>query len=111
MTKRIRHMGMTVTRSAHEGFHAKAPVLSPKQHAAMMKRMGVTEEQDEAWHRTHATLAEQRVKGLKQVNPFAVGGGFMAWCVEQGWLVQQRREYFATEDGVRQLRERFGISL
>jgi len=111
MAKRIRHMGMTITKSAHDEFHKHAPVLTPKQHAAMMKRMGVAMAQDEEWHRTHATLAEQRFRGLKRINPFAVGAAFLAWCVRQGWLVQQQREYFALKDGARELRNRFGIEL
>jgi hypothetical protein len=102
---------MTITKKQHDEFHSRAPVLSPKQHDAMMKRMGISKEQDAEWHRTHATLAEQRVKGLKPINPFAVGAGFLAWCVKQGWLVQQQREYFAHQNGARELRERFGIEL
>ncbi len=111
MAKRIRHMGMTITRKEHDDFHAKPPVLSRRQHDAMMKRMGVTKEQDEQWHRTHPTLAEQRVRGLKPVNPLLLGAGFLAFCVKQGWLVQQQREYFVKADGVRELRDRFGIEL
>jgi hypothetical protein len=104
-------MGMTITKKEHDEFHKNMPVLTPKQHAAMMKRMGITKAQDEEWHGMHSTLAEQRVKGLKRVNPFAVGSGFLAFCVRQGWLVQQQREYFALKDGARELRDRFGIEL
>jgi hypothetical protein len=111
MAKRIRHMGMTVTKKEHDEFHKNMPVLAPKQHAAMMTRMGITRKQDEEWHRTHATLAEQRVKGLKRINPFAVGAGFLAFCVREGWLVQQKREFFVQKGGARELRERFGIEL
>lgn len=76
--------------------------------------MTLTKEEDEEWHRTHSTLDEQRVRtteGMKGINPFAVGGGFLAWCVKQGWLVQRGKQYFATTEGARELRERFGINV
>lgn len=111
MSNRIRHMGMTLTKEKHERFHREAPELTPEQHDAFMKRLGVTKEQDEEWHRTHKTLHEQRAKETKSVNPFALGGGFVAWCLKQGWLVQRGKQYFATQEGARELRERFGIKV
>ena len=111
MAKRVKHMGMTITKEEHQDFHRDAPALTPKQHDAMMKKMGITKEQDEEWHHTHLTLAEQRAEGLKHINPFAVGAGFLAWCVKQKWLVQQGREYFALKEGVRELRKRFDIEV
>jgi hypothetical protein len=111
MAKRIRHMGITMSKKEHDQFHKGIPVLSPKQHNALMKKLGVTKEQDEEWHLTHLTLEQLRSKGLKPINPFVVGGGFLAWCVKQGWLVQQGKEYFAAKDGLRQLRERFEINV
>ena len=111
MAKRIHHMGMIVTKEEHGQFHSTAPALSTKQHDALMKKMGITKEQDEEWHRTHLTLAEQRAKGLKHVEASAVGAGFLAWCVKQGWLVQQDKEFFAPQDGIRELRDRFGITV
>jgi len=113
MGKRVHHMGMTLTKEEHDRFHKKPGELSPEQHDGLMRRLGITKEQDEEWHRTHLTLAEQRAqaRGLKKINPFSVGGGFMAWCVEQGWLVQRAKQYFATTEGVRELQKRFGIKL
>lgn len=113
MGKRIHHMGMTITKEQHDRFHKDAPCLTPERHDAFMKKLGVTKEEDEEWHRTHLTLAEQRAKaaGLKAIDPFAVGGGFLGWCVKQGWLVQRGKQYFATKDGARELRERFGIKM
>ena len=111
MAKKIHHMGMTISKKEHDAFHAHAPALTKRQHDAMMKRMGITKEQDEEWHRSHTTLAEQHVRGLKRVNPFVLGAGFLAFCVKQGWLVQQQREYFVRTAGARELRERFGIEL
>ena len=113
MGKRIHHMGMTLTKKQHDRFHKESPALTPEQHDALMKKLGVTKEQDEEWHRTHSTLDEQRSQaaGLKGINCFAVGGGFLAWCVKQGWLVQRGKQYFATQEGASQLRERFGIKV
>jgi hypothetical protein len=112
MGKRIHHMGMTLTRVEHDRFHQEKRDLTPEQHDSLMKKLGITREQDEEWHRTHLTLAEQRAQGMKALKgiiPFAVGGGFLSWCVEQGWVVQRGKQYFATKDGVRELRERFSI--
>lgn len=37
------------------------------------------------------------------VNPFAIGGAFLQYCVRQGWLTQQGRgramKYYITEAG------------
>jgi hypothetical protein len=114
MSKRIHHMGMTIGKKEHERFHEEAPSLTPKRHDAMMAKLGITKEQDEEWHRTHLTLDEQRAqagKGIKGINPFAVGGGFLGWCVKQGWLIQRGKQYLATREGVRELRKQFGIQV
>jgi hypothetical protein len=111
MSKRIHHMGMTLTRNEHEEFHKGAPDLSPKQHEAFMKRMGITKEQDEEWRRTHLTLGEQRAQGLIHVEPAAIGAGFVEWCVKQGWLVRRGTEYFASKEGDRELGARFDIAV
>ncbi len=111
MSERIRHMGMTMTKEEHRRWHEKHPTLTHKQHDALMKKLGVTKEQDEEWHRTHQTPDEERMKGTKSINPFAVSGGFLAWCVKQGWVVQQGKQYFATRKGARELRAQFDIKL
>jgi len=111
MSKRVHHMGMTLTKEEFERWHREAPPLTPEKHDALMKKLGVTKEEDEEWHRTHLTLHEQKMKGLKPVNPFAVGGAFLAWCVKQGWLVQKSRQYLATREGKRELRARFDIKV
>ncbi len=39
----------------------------------------------------------------KPINPFVIGGGFLTYCVKQGWLIMEgkgpRAKYFATEKG------------
>jgi len=114
MGKRIHHMGMTLTKEEHDRFHQEKRDLAPEHHDALMKKLGITKEQDEEWHRTHLTLEEQRAKGtkgLRGINPFAVGGGFLSWCVMQGWIVQRGKQYFVTKEGIRELRERFNINV
>ena len=111
MARKIHHMGMTMTKEEHDRWHDQAQELSPAKHAALMKKLGVSPEEDAEWHRTHQTLHEQRAKGKKGVDPFAVGGAFLAWCVKQGWLAQEGKQYFATREGVREMRERFQIKL
>jgi hypothetical protein len=112
--KKIHHMGMTLTKEEHDRFHKESATLTPEQHDVLMKKLGVTKEQDEEWHRTHLTLEEQRTAatvGLKEIHPFALGGGFLTWCVQQGWLVQRGKKYFATKEGARELHQRFGIKV
>ncbi len=109
MAKRIRHMGMIMGKDEHEDFHKNSPDLNSKQHEALLKRLGVTKEQDATWHRTHLTLGEQRARGLTHVEPAAVGAGFVSWCVKQGWLVQRGKETFASKEGIRELDARFEI--
>lgn len=78
----------------------------------MMAKLGITKEQDEERRRTHLTLDEQRAqsaKGFKGINCFAVGGGFLAWCVKQGWLIQRGKQHLATKEGVRELRRQLDI--
>ena len=114
MGKKIHHMGMTLTKDEHDRFHREPPTLTPERHDALMKKLGVTKEQDEEWHRTHLTLGEQRAlakTGMKRIDAFALGGGFLDWCVKQGWIVPRGDQHFATKEGARELRERFGIKV
>jgi hypothetical protein len=104
-------MGMTITKEEHKRWHSDAPQLTPEKHDSLMKKLGITKEEDEDWHRTHLTLREQKMKGLKPVNPFAVGGAFLSWCVKQGWLVERGKQFLATKDGERELRKRFAIEV
>ena len=45
----------------------------------------------------------------KPVNPFAVGGGFLVYCVGQGWLVQEGKgrnaKYYVTNEEKKELRK------
>ena len=50
----------------------------------------------------------------RPINPFAVGAQFLAYCVRQGWLVQEgsgmRARWYLTETGEEGLRT-FGINV
>jgi hypothetical protein len=109
VAKKIHHMGMTVTKKEADDFHKSAPILTPGQHEALMKRMGISKEEDEEWHRTHLTLAQLRTQGLREVDVAALGAAFLGWCVQQGWVVAQGKQYLASKEGARELGERFGI--
>lgn len=111
MAKRIHHMGMIVRKEAHDEFHNTAPDLSPKQHDSLMKRMGITKEQDEEWHRNHLTLGEQRARGLTQVDPVVIGRGFVDWSLKQRLLIQRGSQYFASKQALRELADRFEIAV
>ncbi len=58
-------MGMTLSKEAHDQFHRKSPTLSAEQHDVPMKKLGITREQDEEWHRTHLALAQQRAEAMR----------------------------------------------
>ena len=114
MSKRIHHMGMTLDKKAHDRFHRAAPELSPDKHAALMRKLGVTKEEDEEWHRNHLTLAQQRAlqpESVTPLNPASVGAAFLSWCVKQGWVAQRGRQYLVTPAGARELRDRFEIEV
>lgn len=111
MGKRIHHMGMIVQREDHHNFHKRAPELTPRQHDALMERMGITPEEDREWHRTHLTRGELRAQGLKHVDLYAIGTAFSEFCVRQGWMEHKGKDYLLNEIGVLELRGRFDISL
>jgi hypothetical protein len=41
------------------------------------------------------------------LNPYAIGGGFLAYCIKKGWLIKEgsgsKTRYFATEKGRKKL--------
>ncbi len=47
-------MKNNLTPEEHDAWHrAHPPVLNPAEHEALMRKLGVTKEQDAEWHRTH----------------------------------------------------------
>lgn len=55
------------------------------------------------------------MKTMQRVNPFAIGGAFVEYCVEKGYLVMDVMDhevkYYLTEEGEVNLKEEFGITL
>ena len=118
--KPIRHLGMTMTEEEHRRWHREhdGKKLTAKEHQELMKHLGVSPEQDRHWHRGQAagdgTSLAEPVPEEDPVNPFAIGGGFLEYCVKQGWLTRQGRgrstKYCVTKAGREALAE-YGITM
>jgi hypothetical protein len=117
--KVIRHMGMTMTEQEHRRWHQEheGKSLTPEEHEKLMEHLGVSREQDRQWHKAQKTgegeSSPEPVPDGDPVNCLAIGGGFLEYCVRQGWLIRQRRgratRYYVTEAGRGALAE-FGIT-
>jgi hypothetical protein len=114
VAKTIRHRGMTLTEKEHERWHrehpGKHPQISQADHDRMLGRAGGDEQRSRARHGARGERPEAAAIGA--INPFAVGGAFLEYCVTNGWL---RREgtgraatYFVTETGRVEL-PKFGV--
>ena len=115
MAKKIKHLGMEMTDEEHQKWHDGHREMIPAQHKALVKEMGVGEEEDKKWHEAHnAPHQTESDLGRKSVNPFAIGGGFLDYCIKQGWLIQEgkgrRAKYYATEEGENEF-IKFGITI
>lgn len=112
----IRHMGMILSEEEHRLWHEThdGQPLTPQEHRRLMKHLGVGEEADRKWHKANGRAPAEAVEPPEgePVNPFAIGGGFLEYCVRQGWLTRQGRgrgtKYYATEAG-RQALATYGI--
>jgi len=115
MGEKSRHMGMDLTEQRHEQWHSEHEDVNPEQHETMMEKMGISEEEDAKWHAANSGSTKSVDKaGENSVNPFAVGGGFLAYCVQQGWLREvgkgRHKKYYATDEGRIEL-AKFGIEV
>jgi len=112
----MKHMG--ITPEEDEKWHREHGPMTMEDHAkmaGMMERMGISKDEQEKWHKGQPDTRAQSVKSdAEPLNPFAIGGGFLAYCVKQGWLTQEgkgpKARYFATEQGRREL-ARFDIKV
>lgn len=109
MTKK-KHMGMNITEEEHRKWHEEHSEITPEKHKALMKKMGITEKEDREWHKTHKTLEETtKTPSRKPLNCFAIGGGFLDYCVKQGWLIREGKgrsvKYYATSEGKEELKK------
>jgi hypothetical protein len=117
--KTIRHMGMTMTEAEHRRWHQEheGQRLTATEHQKLMEHLGVRPEQDRRWHQAQA--ADNSASGTDPapegdlVSPFAIGGGFLDYCVRQGWLTRQKCgravKYYVTQTGRAALAE-YGIT-
>jgi hypothetical protein len=104
--KRIRHMGMTLSEEEHRRWHQSHPTgkLSAKEHERLIASLGISPEEDRRWHEAPGAgkTAEAAEIGTP-VNCFAIGGGFLKYCVRQGWLIEQgsgrKVKYLVTQAG------------
>jgi hypothetical protein len=113
MVKKVKHMGMTMTEEEHEKWHKEHGEMTPAEHEDLTRNMGISEKEHEEWHKKHGVpLEPQGETGQKPINPYAVGGGFLSYCVKQGWLIQEGKgrntRYYATKKGQEEL-AKFGI--
>jgi hypothetical protein len=89
------------------------PTMSLEDHAEFLDKMSISPEQDEALRKRpgHPKVA---VQNQLVVDPFVIGGSFVNFCVEQGWLVIEgtgrQIKYLATEEGRQHLLE-LGIKI
>ena len=107
--KLIRHMGMTMTEEAHRKWHAEheGKELTEAEHRQLMEHLGISAEEDRKWHAAQPSSPEDAAGDSAPpedpVNPFAIGGAFLQYCVERGWLIQQgggrAMKYYVTEAG------------
>jgi hypothetical protein len=119
--KTIRHMGMRMTEEEHRRWHEQhkgKKDLTPAEHAKLRKCLGVSEKEDRKWHESHGPGAlsspvETAAEEAKPVSVFAIGAGFLMYCVKQGWLTQRglgrAAKYYVTGPGRKAL-ARFGIT-
>jgi hypothetical protein len=116
--KVIRHMGMTMTEQEHRKWHQEheRKGLAPEEHRRLMERLGISETQDRQWHEGQGSSPEGPVAPAGETGPvncFAIGGGFMDYCVRQGWLIRRGRgraaKCYVTEAGRAALAE-YGIT-
>ena len=101
---------MEMTDEEHKKWHDGHQKMTPAEHKAFMKKMGISEEDDKKWHEAHnEPKRTESTLGLKSVNPFAIGGGFLDYCIKQGWLILEKKgrqvKYYITKEGEKGLRK------
>jgi hypothetical protein len=81
-----------------------------------IRHMGISSAEDRKWHEAQGAAAnkpDEATPEERSVNCFAIGGGFLDYCVKQGWLIRQKHgkatKYYVTEVGRKALAD-FGIT-
>ena len=115
MARKTQTTAMTPEERKHREWHHDHAEMDSEAHDILMKRLGVTEQEHEVWHRLHRIPMSQDEKGERvPVDIPSFGARFIEHCVSKGWLVQEGRghhsRYYPTREGKLALRE-FGIDL
>lgn len=105
---------MDLTEEEHTKWHAKHSGMTPEEHENFLREMGISEEEDKKWHETRGILTKTLETADKIVNPFAIGGGFLTYCIKKGWVIKKGKgrtaKYFATNEGRKELKK-FDINI
>ncbi len=109
MAKKRTHIGEDITEEDQRKLHEEHKQISPTEHPTLMRAMGISDAEDEAWHNAHGPVPlSQPAPERKSINPFAVGGAFLDYCVKQKWLIREgtgrSAKYYPTEAGIKELR-------
>lgn len=115
MEKKFEHFGMEMTEAEHEKWHKEHREITEQEHRELMEKMGVSEAEDNKWHEEYDVPKSGLKKtAAKLVNPFAIAGGFLDYCIKQGWLIQEGKsrgaKYYVTQEGEKGLKK-FGINI
>ena len=112
MAKKVKHMGMMLTEAEHDRWQ-KRPALTPAEHRALMKKMGVSKEQDEAWHKEHGPPPISSKKSRRKPRELFCHRRWLPRLLRQAGLadpkgVGRAARYFAAKEGKKELKK-FGI--
>ena len=115
MARKTETTAMSPEERKHRDWHHDHVEMDTKAHEALMRRLGVTEQEHEIWHRLHRIPMERDEEGARQVlDPNVIGAGFVEHCISRGWIIREghghRARYYPTEEGRAELRK-FGIEL
>lgn len=105
----MKHMG--ISPEEDKKWHEEHGAMTMEDHAELselLEKKGISKEEQRKWHQQRKNAAEQRGESdTRPLNPFMIGGGFLAYCVKQGWLIQEgkgnKTKYFATNKGRQEL--------
>ncbi len=101
---------MGISPEEDKKWHREHGAMTPEDHvriAEMLEKKGISKEEQQKWHQEKSAGMQPEGSESKPLNPFMIGGGFLTYCVKQGWLIQEgkgtKTRYFATEQGRREL--------
>ena len=104
----VKHMG--ISPEEDEKWHREHGAMTPEDHlrmVEMLEKKGISKEKQKKWHQEKSVRTQSDGSEGKPLNPFVIGGGFLTYCVKQGWLTKEgkgnKTKYFATEKGKREL--------